>query len=208
MILHSYVEQVRMMCRIQKWELSLITFWVISPLILFYGYSCPLCNLNTLWNIIMILHSYRYIEQAMTMCRDEEWQLSLSYFLSYFPLIVSDAVSCQLHNLNTLWHIIMILHSYVEQAMAINGVQKWHISFSYFLSYFPLIVSDAIPCQLHNLNTLWYIMILHSSWQCVTYKDNSRFYTFGVISPWLFQFPVCSITWIPFGILSWYFTVM
>ena len=51
----------------------------------------------------MILHSY--IEQAITMCRDEEWQLSLSYFLSYFPLIVSDAVSCQLHNLNTLWYI-------------------------------------------------------------------------------------------------------
>ena len=144
----------------------------------------------------------------MTMCRDEEWQLSLSYFLSYFPLIVSDAVSCQLHNLNTLWHIIIILHSYVEQAMTINGVQKWHISFSYFLSYIPLILSDAIPCQLHNLNTLWYIMILNSSWQCVTYKDNSRFYTFGVIFPWLFQFPVCSITWIPFGILSWYFTVM
>ena len=42
-------------------------FLVISPLLLFYAYSCPLCNLNTLWNIIMILHSY--VEQVMMMFR-------------------------------------------------------------------------------------------------------------------------------------------
>ena len=29
--------------------------------------SCPLYNLNTVWNILMILHSY--VEQVMTMCR-------------------------------------------------------------------------------------------------------------------------------------------
>ena len=47
------------------------TIWVISPLMLFPAYSCPLCNLNTLWNIIMILHNY--VEQVMTMCRVPEW---------------------------------------------------------------------------------------------------------------------------------------
>ena len=36
------------------------------------------------------------------MCHIQEWQLSLSYFLSYFPQIISDAVSCPLYNLNTV----------------------------------------------------------------------------------------------------------
>ena len=52
---------------------------------------------------------------------------------------------------------------------------------------------------------------MNRSWRCVAYKnDNFRFHTFWVISPWLFQmqFHVHSITWILFGILSWYFTVM
>ena len=33
----------------------------------------------------------------------------LSYFLRYFPLIISDAISKPLHNLNTVWYMIMIL---------------------------------------------------------------------------------------------------
>ena len=32
--------------------------------------SCPPCNLNTLWYIIMTLYSY--VEQVMTMCRIQE----------------------------------------------------------------------------------------------------------------------------------------
>ena len=42
----------------------------------------------------MIYHSY--VDQVMTMCLVQEWRLSLSYFPSYFPLIVSDAISCPL----------------------------------------------------------------------------------------------------------------
>ena len=71
--------------------------------------------LNILWNIIVILHSY--VEQVMTIGRVQELQLSLSYFLSYFPLMVSDAISCPLYNLKTVWNILKILHSYVEQTM-------------------------------------------------------------------------------------------
>ena len=56
-----------------------------------------------------------YAEQVFTMCSVPVRQLSLSYFLSYFPLMVSGAVSCQLYNLKTLWYIMMILYSYVEQ---------------------------------------------------------------------------------------------
>ena len=52
------------------------SYLVISPLMLFYAYSCQLCNLTTFWNIIMILHSDSYVERVMTMCR------MLSFYLS------------------------------------------------------------------------------------------------------------------------------
>ena len=48
----------------------------------------------------------------------------LSYFFSYFPMMVSDAALCSLHNLKTVWNIIMILHSYVEQIMTTCRVQE------------------------------------------------------------------------------------
>ena len=83
----------------------------------------------------MILHSY--VEQVMTMCRVQEWQLSLSYFPDYFPLMVSDAISCPLHNSNTPWYIIMILYNFVEQTMTMCRVQEWQLSLSYFLSFSP-----------------------------------------------------------------------
>ena len=70
----------------------------------------------------MILYSY--VEQVLTVCRVKEWQLSLSYFLSYFPLIVSDAILCPLNNLKTLWYIIMILYSYVEDILMMCRVQE------------------------------------------------------------------------------------
>ena len=122
MILSSYVEQVMTMCHIQEWQLLLSYFLSYFPLMVSHAISCPIYKLNTLWNIIMILHSY--VEQVMTMCHVHERQLSLSYFLSYFPLMVSDAISCQLHNLKTVWNIIMILHSYVEQVMTMCSVQE------------------------------------------------------------------------------------
>ena len=72
----------------------------------------------------------QYVEQVMTICRVQERQLSLSYFLSYFPLIVSDAILCPLHNLNTLWYIIIALYSYVEQVLRIvaykNDNSRFH----------------------------------------------------------------------------------
>ena len=70
----------------------------------------------------MILYSY--VKQVMTMCRIQEWQLSLSYCLSYFSLIISDAIWCALYNLNTFWNIIMILHSDEEQVMTMCCVQE------------------------------------------------------------------------------------
>ena len=109
----------------------------------------------------MILHSY--VEQAMTMCRIQEWQLLLSYFLSYFPLIITDAILCPLYNFNTLWNISIVAHSYVEQVMTMCHIQELKLLLSYSLSYYPFMVSDAISCPLRNLKTIWnIIMILHS----------------------------------------------
>ena len=49
---------------------------------------------------------------------------TLAVILSeFFPLMVSDAYSCPLHNLKTIQNIIMILHSYVEQVMTMCRVQ-------------------------------------------------------------------------------------
>ena len=66
---------------------------------------CSRCPLAYSLHIIMILHSY--VEQVMMMCRTQEGQLLLSYFLSYFPLIVSDVTSSAPFGI--LPYIIMIL---------------------------------------------------------------------------------------------------
>ena len=48
---------------------------------------------------------------------------TLAFMLSeLFPFMVSDAISCPLHNLKTGWNIIMILHSYVEKVMTMCRV--------------------------------------------------------------------------------------
>ena len=142
------------MCCVQEWQLLLSYFLSYFPLMVSDAYSYQLCNLSTLWNIIMILHSY--VEQVMTMCRVQEWQLLLSYFQSYFPLIVSDAISCLLHNLNTIWYIIMILYSYVEQVLTMCLVQEWQLSLSYFLSYLPLIVkATTMPSILNTVRNIF-----------------------------------------------------
>ena len=107
----------------------------------------------------MILHSC--VEQVMTMCHMQEWQLSLSSFLSYFPLMVSDAISCLFHNLKTVWNIIMILHSYVEQIMTMFGVQEWQRSFLCFLNYLPLMVKATMPSIFNTLRNI--VMRLYGS---------------------------------------------
>ena len=46
----------------------------------------------------MVSRLHSYVEQVLTMYQVQEMQLLLSYFLSFFPLMVLDAISC--HNLN------------------------------------------------------------------------------------------------------------
>ena len=51
--------------------------------------------------------------------------ITLTVILSeLFPLIVSDAISCPLCNLDTLWYVIMTLYSYVEKVFKMYRVQE------------------------------------------------------------------------------------
>ena len=50
---------------------------------------------------------------------------TLAFILSeLLPLIVSDAISCPLHNLKTVLNSVMILYSYEEQVMMICCIQE------------------------------------------------------------------------------------
>ena len=95
------------------------------------------------------------------------------YFLSYFPLMVSDAISCLLHNLKTVWNIIMLLHSYVEQVMTMCRVQERQLSFLFFLSYLPLMVKATMHSILNTVRNIF--MRLYGSVEevvtmCLMYK--------------------------------------
>ena len=92
--------------------------------------SFPLCNLNILWNILIILG--RNVEQDQKMCRIQEWQLCLSYFWSYHPLLYLKKISCLLCNSNTLWNILMVLGRNVEQDQKMCCIKEWQLCLSYF----------------------------------------------------------------------------
>ena len=99
--------------------------------------SCPLCNLNTLWNILMILG--RNEEQDQTMCLVQEWQLCFCCFWSYHPLFYLKKISCPLCNSKTLRNISMVLGRNVEQDQTTCRVQEWQLCLSYFWRYLPLL---------------------------------------------------------------------
>ena len=86
---------------------------------------CPFCNLNTLWNILMIFS--RNVGQDKT-SRIQDWQLWLSYLWSYHPLFYLKKISCPLCNSNTLWSILMVLGRNVEQDQTTCCVQELWIS--------------------------------------------------------------------------------
>ena len=95
---------------------------------------------------------YIYNHDTSQLCRTGHDDVSgtrmttlIFILLSYFPLMISDAILCPLHNLKTVWNIVMILYGCVEQVMTMCCIQEWQLSLSYFLSYFPL---DHFRCNL------------------------------------------------------------
>ena len=73
---------------------------------------CPLYNLNTVLNILMVL-------QVMTMCRVKDESHRFNTFRVISPLMFFMHI-----RVRSLWNIIMILHSYVEQVMTMCRVQE------------------------------------------------------------------------------------
>ena len=104
--------------------------------------TCPFCNLNTLWNILMILG--RNVAQDEMMCRIQDWQLWLSYFWSYHPMFYLKKISCPLCNSNTLWNISMVLSGNAEQDHVTCPIQEWQLCLSYFRRYPPLLELTVI----------------------------------------------------------------
>ena len=104
--------------------------------------SCPLCDLNTLWNILMIFGIN--VEQDQSTCRVQEWQLCLCYFWSYHPFVLFEKISCPLCNSNTLWNNSTVLGRNVEQDQTTCRVQEWQLCLSYFLRYLRLLYLTMI----------------------------------------------------------------
>ena len=72
-----------------------------------------------------------YYHDTLQLCKtrlddvSDTKMLTLAFLvLSYSPLIVSDAISCPLHTLKTLWYFIMILHGYIEHILMMCRVQE------------------------------------------------------------------------------------
>ena len=57
-------------------------------------------------------------------------------FSKLFPFDCFRRILCPLHNLNTLWYIVMILHIYVEQVMMMCDTRMTTLAF---------IVSELFP---------------------------------------------------------------
>ena len=104
--------------------------------------SCPLCNLNTLWNILMI--PGRNVDQDELICHIQDWQPWFSYFWSYHPLFYLEKILCLLCNSNTLWNILMVLSRNVEQDQTTCRIQQWQLCLPYFWRYLPLLYVTLI----------------------------------------------------------------
>ena len=125
MILGRNVEQDEMACHVQEWQLWLSYFWSHLHFLCLNLISCSLCNSNTLWIILILLG--RNVEQEQTTCCVQEWQLWIAYFCSYLPFLYLNLISCQLCKLNTLYNILMILCSNIEQDEPTCGLQEWQL---------------------------------------------------------------------------------
>ena len=96
----------------------------------------------------------RNVEQDKTVCWVQEWQLCLSHFWHYLPLLYLTVIMHCFHVRSVsripfgifLWYLVgipfgiflMILDRNVEQDKMTCCIQEWQLWFSYFWSYLPL----------------------------------------------------------------------
>ena len=120
------------------------------------------------------------VEQDQTRCRIQEWQLYLSYFWHYLPLLYltliihwfcvrsvifdsdNSLILCPLCKSKTLLNIFIILGRNVEQDQTMCQVQEWLPSLLLALSPFVIFDTDnpLILCPLCKSKTLWNIFII------------------------------------------------
>ena len=120
--------------------------------------SCPLCNTNTLRNILMIFG--RNVEQGKMRCCKQERQLWLSYLWSYHPFLCLNLISCPFCNSKTLRINLSLLSRNVEQDETMYCVQEWQLWLSYFLSYLPFLCLNLILFLLCKSNTFHNILMI------------------------------------------------
>ena len=160
MVFGRNADQDKMICCVQEWQLCLFYSWALSPFVIFDSdyalISCPPFRIF-LW-YYMILG--RNIEQEVTKCHIQEWQLWVSYFWSYLPFLCLNLISCPLCNMNILRNILMILNRNVEQDEITCCILEWQLWLSYFWSYLLFLCLNLISCLLCNSSTLWIILIL------------------------------------------------
>ena len=88
--------------------------------------SCPLCNLNNLRNILMVLG--RNVEQDETTCRVQKKTTLPFLLLALSPFVIFDIdyplISRPLCKSKTLWNIFMLLGRNVEQDQTTCHIQK------------------------------------------------------------------------------------
>ena len=143
-----------MTCYIQMTTLAVL-LWSFLPLYLNF---CPLCNTNTLRNILIIFG--RNGEQDQMRCCIKERQLWLSYFWGCLSFLCLNLISCPFCYSNTFWIILILLGRNVEQDETTCYIQEWQLWLSYFWSYLPCLCLNFIWCPLCNSNTLHNILMI------------------------------------------------
>ena len=135
MVFGSNVEKDETMCLIQEWQLSY--FWHYLPLlyvtvIMHWFHVCSISRIP--FGIVFFMILGRNVEQDKTTWHVQEWQLWLSYFLSYLPFLCLNLILilCLLCNMNILQNILMILGRNVEQDKMTCCVQEWQLWLSNF----------------------------------------------------------------------------
>ena len=173
----------------------------------------------------------RNVEQDQRTCCVQEWQLCLSYFWRYLPLLhctcMSDSdyplISCQLCKSKTLWNSFMILGRNVEQDRRRVGYKNDNSAFLTF-GVISLCIFNCdnplISCPLCKSKTLWNIFMilgknveqdqtacLVQEWQ-LSLSYFWRYLPFLCLTVILHWFRVGSVSQRPFGIFLWYLVEM
>ena len=145
---------------VQELQLLFSYFWSYFSLFSLQWISCPLCNSNTLWKILIVLS--RNVEKDDTMCHVQEWQICRSYFWRYSPLLYLTVIMHRfhVHSVSRIPFGIILIHGRnVEQEETTCCIQEWQLLllelsiFVLFWNCFGVLVT-----QIQFLIFWWYLV--------------------------------------------------